>query len=129
MVPGCSGSGEKRIGLPGASVWDGAAVCPLLLSTADVPAGLVFLQYIASRLEFVREGGVYSRLFGRREVMIAYLTTGETEGFRESRRRAMCMLAREALREADKISANPSVGTSGNMTSASVSGTIKQGIN
>ena len=63
-----------------------------------------FKEHIASRLEFVREGGVYSRLFGRREVMIAYLTTGETEGFRESRRRAMCMWAREALMEANKES-------------------------
>lgn len=58
-----------------------------------------FKEQIASRLEFIKEGGVYSRLFGRQEVMIAYVTTGETSGFREARRRAMCVWTAEVLRE------------------------------
>lgn len=58
-----------------------------------------FKGQIASRLEFIKEGGVYRRLFGREEVVIAYVTTGETESFRQSRRRAMCLWTREVLRE------------------------------
>lgn len=58
-----------------------------------------FRQQVASRLEFVKKCGVYSRLFGREEVMIAYVTTGETASARESRRRAMCLWTREVLRE------------------------------
>jgi hypothetical protein len=34
--------------------------------------------------------------------MVAYLTTGETEGFRESRRRSMCVWAQEVLKELGK---------------------------
>jgi hypothetical protein len=41
---------------------------------------------------------------GGEAVMVAYLTTGETEGFRESRRRAMCVWAQEVLKELRKES-------------------------
>lgn len=58
-----------------------------------------FKEQIRARLEFIKAGGVYSRLFRRSEVVIAYVTTGETEGFRESRRRAMCVWTQEVLRE------------------------------
>lgn len=61
-----------------------------------------FKEHIATRLEFIKAGGEYARLFGRREVVIAYLTSGDTEGFRESRRRAMCAWAMEVLKERNK---------------------------
>ena len=59
-------------------------------------------EHIASRIEFIKIGGVYSKLFGGEEVMVVYLTTGETDGFRESRRRAMCVWAQEVLKELRK---------------------------
>lgn len=63
-----------------------------------------FQERIAARIEFIREGGVYAQVFGRREVMIAYVTTGETEGFRETRRRAMCDWTQEVLKQQKKES-------------------------
>jgi hypothetical protein len=63
-----------------------------------------FQEQIAARLEFIKAGGVYSRLFRKTEVTIVYVTTGETEGFRESRRRAMCVWTEEVLKERRKAS-------------------------
>lgn len=61
-----------------------------------------FKEHIASRIEFIKRGGVYSKLFGGEAVMVVYVTTGETEGFRESRRRAMCVWTQEVLKEQRK---------------------------
>jgi hypothetical protein len=49
-----------------------------------------FKQHLRSRIEFIKKGGAYSKLFGHEAVMIAYATTGETAGYRETRCRAMC---------------------------------------
>ena len=58
-----------------------------------------FKQHIRSRLEFIRRGGPYSRLFGHEAVTIAYATTGERPAYRETRRLSMCEWTKEVLSE------------------------------
>jgi hypothetical protein len=57
-----------------------------------------FKQHIRSRIEFIRSGA-YKEMFGVEWVTIAYVTTGETAAYRETRRRTMCSWAWEVLRE------------------------------
>jgi hypothetical protein len=61
-----------------------------------------FQKHVRSRLEFIKKGGAYSKLFGTEAVMIAYLTTGELPQYRESRRKAMCSYTMEVLAESHK---------------------------
>jgi hypothetical protein len=61
-----------------------------------------FQNHVRSRLEFIKKGGAYSKLFGTEAVMIAYLTTGELPQYRESRRKAMCGYTMEVLTELHK---------------------------
>jgi hypothetical protein len=62
---------------------------PLLL---EVDRGMEyrekFKRHVRSRLEFIKKGGAYSKLFGTEAVMIAYVTTGDRPEYRESRREA-----------------------------------------
>jgi hypothetical protein len=58
-----------------------------------------FKQHVRSRLEFIRRGGPYSRLFGHEAVTVAYVTTGERPAYRETRRLAMCEWTKEVLSE------------------------------
>lgn len=58
-----------------------------------------FKEHIGTRLAFIKKGGEYSRVFGVETVSVAYVTTGETEGYRESRRRAMCAWTMKVLKE------------------------------
>jgi hypothetical protein len=61
-----------------------------------------FQNHVRSRLEFIKKGGAYSKLFGTEAVIIAYLTTGELPQYRESRRKAMCSYTMEVLAESHK---------------------------
>jgi DNA-binding PadR family transcriptional regulator len=61
-----------------------------------------FKRHVRSRLEFIKKGGAYSKLFGTEAVIIAYLTTGELPQYRESRRKAMCGYTMEVLAELHK---------------------------
>jgi hypothetical protein len=61
-----------------------------------------FKHHVRSRLEFIKKGGAYSKLFGTEAVMIAYLTTGELPQYRESRRKAICAWTMEVLKELHK---------------------------
>jgi hypothetical protein len=61
-----------------------------------------FKRHVHSRLEFIKKGGAYSKLFGTEAVIIAYLTTGELPQYRESRRKAMCSYTMEVLAESHK---------------------------
>jgi DNA-binding PadR family transcriptional regulator len=61
-----------------------------------------FKRHVRSRLEFIKKGGAYSKLFGTEAVIIAYLTTGEVPQYRESRRKAMCSYTMEVLAELHK---------------------------
>jgi DNA-binding PadR family transcriptional regulator len=61
-----------------------------------------FKRHVRSRLEFIKKGGAYSKLFGTEAVIIAYLTTGELPQYRESRRKAMCSYTMEVLAESHK---------------------------
>jgi hypothetical protein len=53
-------------------------------------------QHVRSRIEFVRSGA-YSKLFGTRAVIVAYVTTGDLPEYRETRRKAMCTWIKEVL--------------------------------
>jgi hypothetical protein len=66
-----------------------------------------FIQHLRTRLEFVKKGGEYSRLFGQEAVMIAYVTVSETAEHRETRRRAMCAWTNKVLKELGKTSWAP----------------------
>jgi hypothetical protein len=61
-----------------------------------------FKQHVRSRVEFIKKGGGYSKLFGTEAVMIAYATTGQTPEYRETRRRALCAWTKEVLTELGK---------------------------
>jgi hypothetical protein len=62
-----------------------------------------FKKAIQARLEFVKDSRAYSSLFGTvpKNVIIAYITTGDRPEYRESRRRAMCEWTREVLSQSD----------------------------
>jgi hypothetical protein len=57
-----------------------------------------FKQHVKARIEFIRTGQ-YAKLFHLQEVMIAYVTTGQTPEYRESRRKGMCNWTKEVLEE------------------------------
>jgi hypothetical protein len=61
-----------------------------------------FQKHVRSRLEYIKKGGAYSKMFGTEAVMIAYLTTGDLPQYRESRRKAMCSYTMEVLSELHK---------------------------
>jgi hypothetical protein len=61
-----------------------------------------FKQHVRARLEFIKKGGLYSRVFGTEAVMIAYATTGQKPEYRETRRQAMCAWTQEVLVELQK---------------------------
>jgi hypothetical protein len=66
-----------------------------------------FKHHLRSRIEFIKKGGAYSKLFGHEAVIIAYATTGETAEYRETRRRAMCAWTSEVLKELGKMNWSP----------------------
>jgi hypothetical protein len=55
-----------------------------------------FKQHVRSRIEFIRSGE-YSKMFGTRAVIVAYVTTGDLPEYRETRRKAMCAWIKEVL--------------------------------
>jgi len=57
-----------------------------------------FKQHVRSRIAFI-ESGQYKNVFGRQAVRVAYITTGETPEYRETRRKAMVNWTREVLAE------------------------------
>jgi hypothetical protein len=61
-----------------------------------------FMQHVKARLEYIKTGGEYTRVFGEKAVRIAYATTGETKEYRETRRRSMCSWTMEMLKEQKK---------------------------
>jgi hypothetical protein len=84
---------EKRVG-------EERIFFPVLLEVDRGTAYRVkFKEHVSARCEFIKKGGVYGRLFGREEVLVCYVTTGETEGLREARRRSMCQWGMEVLKE------------------------------
>jgi Replication-relaxation len=62
-----------------------------------------YIKAIRARLEFTKDSEAYKRLLGMepKNVIIAYITTGDRPGYRESRRRAMCEWTREVLSQSD----------------------------
>src|SRR5918992_4668048 len=62
-----------------------------------------FKKAIRARLEFIKDSGAYSSLFGTapNNVIIAYITTGDRPEYRESRRKAMCDWTRDVLAQSD----------------------------
>jgi hypothetical protein len=69
--------------------------------------GQKFKHHLRARLEFIKKGGAYSKLFGQEAVTVAYVTTGEMPKYRQVRRRAMCTWASEVLKELGKLSWSP----------------------
>jgi hypothetical protein len=63
-----------------------------------------FKRHVRSRLEFIKKGGAYSKLFGTDAAMIAYMTTGDRPEYRETRRKAMLAWTKEVLAELHKES-------------------------
>jgi hypothetical protein len=61
-----------------------------------------FKQHVKGRLEYIKAGGEYTRVFGEKAVRIAYVTTGETEEYREARLRSMQSWTMEVLKELKK---------------------------
>ena len=61
-------------------------------------------RHVRSRLEFIKKGGAYSKMFETDAVMIAYVTTGDRPEYRETRRKAMCAWTMEVLAELHKES-------------------------
>jgi hypothetical protein len=55
-----------------------------------------FKEHVRSRLEFIRSGE-YAKLFATKAVKIAYVTTGDTKEYQETRRRTMCKWTQEVL--------------------------------
>jgi hypothetical protein len=72
---------------------------PILL---EIDRGMEYQQkfkaHVKARIEFIRSGQ-YAKLFGMQAVMIAYVTTGLTPEYRESRRKAMCQWTQAVLEE------------------------------
>jgi hypothetical protein len=58
-----------------------------------------FKRHLRARLEFIKRGGEYSRVFGTEAVIIAYVTTGESERYRDTRLRAMRAWTNAVLKE------------------------------
>jgi hypothetical protein len=61
-----------------------------------------FKQQVRSRLEFIKKGGDYSKIFGTEAVLIAYATTGQRPEFAENRRRTLAAWTQEVLAELGK---------------------------
>lgn len=61
-----------------------------------------FKQHIRSRIEFIKKGGAYSKIFGTGAVIVAYATTGEQPEYRETRRKTLCAWTQEVLVELNK---------------------------
>jgi Replication-relaxation len=57
------------------------------------------IKAIRTRLEYIKDSGAYRRLLGMepKNVILAYITTGDRPEYRESRRRAMCNWTMEVL--------------------------------
>jgi hypothetical protein len=64
-----------------------------------------FVKSIRARLEFIKYSGAYRRLLGMepKNVIIAYITTGDRAEYRESRRRSMCDWTRKVLEQSDSV--------------------------
>jgi hypothetical protein len=62
-----------------------------------------FVKSIRARLEFIKDSEAYRRLLGMepRNVILAWITTGDRPEYRECRRRAMCEWTREILSQND----------------------------
>jgi hypothetical protein len=62
-----------------------------------------YIKAIRAHLEFTKDSGAYRRLLGMepKNVIIAYITTGDRPEYRESRRQAMCEWTREVLSQSD----------------------------
>jgi hypothetical protein len=62
-----------------------------------------FVKSIRARLEFIKDSGAYKRLLGMepKNVIIAYITTGDRPEYRESRRRAMSDWAMNIISQSD----------------------------
>jgi hypothetical protein len=58
-----------------------------------------FKRHVKARLEYIKTGGEYTRVFGEKAVRVAYATTGETKEYREARLRSMCSWTMEVLKE------------------------------
>jgi hypothetical protein len=57
-----------------------------------------FKNHVKGRLAFIRSGN-YARVFGTPAVIIAYATTGQVQGYAETRRKTMCAWTMEVLAE------------------------------
>jgi hypothetical protein len=66
-----------------------------------------FQKHIKARIEYVKKDGVYSRIFNTTSVTVAYITTGETPEYRESRLKAMRNWTLEVLKELNKQNWSP----------------------
>jgi hypothetical protein len=64
-----------------------------------------FVKSIRARLEFIKDSGAYRRLLGMepKNVIIAYITTGDRAEYRENRRRSMCDWTRKVLEQSDSV--------------------------
>jgi hypothetical protein len=64
-----------------------------------------FVKSIRARLEFIKDSGAYRRLLGMepKNVILAYITTGDRAEYRESRRRSMCDWTRKVLEQSDSV--------------------------
>jgi hypothetical protein len=64
-----------------------------------------FKKAIQARLEFIKDSGAYRRLLGMepKNVILAYITTGDRAEYRESRRRSMCDWTRKVLEQSDSV--------------------------
>jgi Replication-relaxation len=62
-----------------------------------------FVKSIRTRLEFIKDSGAYRRLLGMepKNVIIAYITTGDRPEYRESRRRAMSEWTMRIISQSD----------------------------
>jgi hypothetical protein len=62
-----------------------------------------FVKSIRARLEFIKDSEAYRRLLGMepKNVIIAYITTGDRPEYRESRRRAMSEWAMNIISQSD----------------------------
>jgi hypothetical protein len=55
-----------------------------------------FKHHLRARIQFILSGA-YSKMFGTRAVIVAYVTTGDLPEYRETRRKAMCAWIKEVL--------------------------------
>jgi hypothetical protein len=62
-----------------------------------------YIKGVRTRLEFIKDSGAYRRLLGMepKNVIIAYITTGDRPEYRESRRRAMSDWAMNIISQSD----------------------------